>query len=583
MYQTVVIWGQKLPKDQVAIQDTKLISIMNVLLHKPSMTWVTHRKRYQQILSVFTRHGFGSIVGKLQKSQPIFQINHQQKLNLVPGLTPAVHFRLALEELGPTFIKIGQILTTRPDLLGPEFIQELSKLQDEVPPVQWEDIRPLLTDELGDEPEDIFASIDPVPLAAASISQVHSAILRNGDAVVVKVQRPNIQTTIETDVAILMDLAAMAQHTEWGERNQPEEVIEEFAFSLRNELDYCREGRNADRFQTNFSGDKRLYVPTVYWEYSSRRVLVMERIEGIKINDIPALDAAGNDRRQIAQDAASCIVKEVLQYGFYHADPHGGNLIVMQDGVIGIMDFGMMGELRDTERHSLARLYISITSLDADGIVDELMRMSVARSGVNRTRLVSDLRRLLQKYSGLTLKQIRFQEIVQDSTNIMQRHDLILPPYLWMLGKALAMMEGLGLELDPDFDFFSVSEPIVQRLKRHMFLPNGEWGKALIRQGADWSEFMILLPRASRRLLEKIEQGQPFNVELSTADNLICRLGRLVNRLSFSVIIAALVISLAILIATTSDGSPIQSLVAVGFLGVVILGIGLIISIIRGR
>jgi len=556
---------------------------MNAQSQTPALTRSNHRKRYQQILSVFARHGFSSVIGKLQQNHPILQAIRLEKPDTQTELTPAEHFRFALEELGPTFIKMGQFLATRPDLLEPEYIQQLSRLQDDAPPVPWTEIRAVLIEELKDKPEHIFAKIDHTPLAAASLAQVHPAVLKNGDAVVVKIQRPNIQTTIETDLAILKDLAAFAQHTEWGELNQPEDIAEEFSLSLRNELDYGREGRNADRFRENFAGDERLHVPTIYWDYSTRLVLVMERLEGIKVDNIPALDAAGYDRKQIAQDATSCIVKEILQYGFYHADPHGGNLIVMQDGVIGVIDFGMMGELSNRDQKSLTRLYISVIAKDTDGMVDELMRMSITTSSVNRARLVRDLDRLLQKYFGLTLQAVRFQEIMDDVTTLMQRHRMTLPSNFWILGKTVAMMEGLGLKLDPEYDFFSTSKPIVQQLKWDLLRPNADWGNALLRQGADWSELVKLFPRTGRRLLEKIDQDQPFDVELFDADRLLSGLGRLSNRLSLSVIIAALVIGLAILIATTAKGSPIQILIWICFLGVVILGIWLIISIFRGR
>jgi ubiquinone biosynthesis protein len=276
-------------------------------------------------------------------------------------------------------------------------------------------------------------------------------------------------------------------------------------------------------------------------------------------------------------------VKEVLQYGFYHADLHGGNLIILQGGVIGVIDFGMMGELRESDRQSLARLYISAASLDIDGIVEELMRFSVGSSSVNRPRLMRDLDRLFRKYCGLTLQQMHFQEMMQDFTTMMQRHRLVLPSNLWMLAKAMVMMEGLCLKLDPDFDIFAVSEPIVERLKWQMLRHNAEWGKALLRRTADWSELTRLFPRASRWLLEKIEQNQSFDVALSNVDLLLGGFGRLANRLSLSMIIASMVIGLAVLISTTSNGSPIQILIMAGFMGTVVMGNWLMISIFRGR
>jgi len=269
-----------------------------------------------------------------------------------------MHFRLALEELGPTFVKFGQILSTRPDLLPPAYIAELSKLQDTVPPEPWEAIRALLTQELGREPEEVFATIDPQPMAAASLAQVHAAPLPDGHEVVVKIQRLGITTVINTDLEILSFLAVRALDTPLGKIYDFVSIVDDFAFTLRNELDYCREGRKADRFRENFAGESHLYIPHVYWDFSSRRVLVLERIHGIKIDDIPVLDAAGYNHHRGALQSAHVIIKEVLEDGFFHADPHLGNFVVMPGEVICAMDFGMVGHLRERDRLNLIRLYI---------------------------------------------------------------------------------------------------------------------------------------------------------------------------------------------------------------------------------
>ncbi|MCE5207456.1 MAG: AarF/ABC1/UbiB kinase family protein [Chloroflexi bacterium] len=549
---------------------------------RPSISRGPHRKRYQEIISVFAHHGFGSTLEKFRLEHRIVFPLSPKTANLPSGQKPAVHFRLALEELGPTFIKIGQVLTTRPDLLGLEYIQELSKLQDAVPPEPWEKIHAVLVEEMGGEPEDFFARVDPVPLGSASLAQVHPAILKNGDAVVVKVQRPDIRTTIEIDLDILKDLAAFAQHSSWGKLNKAEEIVEEFASTLRNELDYNREGRNADRFRRNFTGVERLHIPKVYWEYTTERVLVMERLVGIKVDDIDGLVAAGYDRKKVGMNASLIIVKEVLQDGFYHADPHGGNLVVMPGDVIGAMDFGMVGELSKHDRQSLTRLYICCTALDAEGMVDELIRIGATAGSMNRPGLVRDLKRLLQKYSGLALKDIRIQKIMEDFIAIAMKHHLSLPTDLWLLAKTMAMIEGLGLKLDPDFDFFSVSESIVGELKWRMLLPDEGWKQTLLQQGIDWGELGMLFPRAGRRLLEKIDQDQAFDVGLRDTDKIMTGFGRFVNRLAVSILIAALILSLAILIANTADGSPLQLLIVAGFVAVVCLGIWLLISTLRG-
>ena len=251
-----------------------------------------------------------------------------------------------LEKLGPTFIKLGQILSTRPDLLPLSFITELSKLVDSVSPEPWELMRTLLARELGREPEEVFASIDPQPMASASLSQVHGAVLPGGQEVIIKVQRPNITAVIDTDLEILSSLAARAQATSLGKIYDFISVADDFGFTLRNELDYQREGRNADRLRESFAGEADLlYIPKVYWELSTRQVLVMERIYGIKINDIPALDAARYDRHKVALNSARAMIKQAFEDGFFHADPHSGNYIILPGDVIGLVDFGKVGYL----------------------------------------------------------------------------------------------------------------------------------------------------------------------------------------------------------------------------------------------
>jgi ubiquinone biosynthesis protein len=539
-------------------------------------------KRYREIISVLARHGFGSFLADVQLEHRISLPSRLLKQADNSNISPAEHLRLALEELGPTFVKLGQILSTRPDILPPDFIKELSKLKDSVPPKPWEDMHAVLVDEMGGEPEQFFEQIDPVPLGAASLAQVHAATLKSGEEVVIKVQRPDILATIESDLAILKEMASIAERTPWGVLNHPEEMVDEFAYSLHNELDYRREGRNADRFRANFEGSEYLHIPKIYWEHTTRRILVMERMQGIKIDDIAALDAAGYDRKMVALHAADMIIKEVLQDGFFHADPHAGNYIIMPGELIGVMDFGLVGELTKRDRTHLTQLYVDVIALDADSIIDELIRMEVVHSGTDRSRLRRDLERLLGKYTGAMLKDIHIQEILEEITALCSRHRLSIPPNLWLLGKSLAMIEGLGLQLDPDFDFFAVSEPYMGELKRQVWLPKAEWGQTLLRQGADWVEFLKLLPRTGRRLLEKTEQDELFEFGLKDKDILLGGLSRLVNRLSLSIVIAGLVVSLAILITVTATGSPVQVLIVAGFIATLGLSIWLLISILRG-
>ena len=547
-----------------------------------------HLHRYRQIAEVFVRHGFGATLTQLGLDR---HLKLSQRL-LRRGKSPAAaemslaeHVRLALEELGPAFIKFGQILSTRPDLIPPDYIAELSLLQDQVPSVDWDAIKSRIEAELGDSIEDLFAAFEQRPLAAASLAQVHAATLPDGQAVVVKVQRPHIGQTIDLDLDILYDLARLLRdRTPLGDVYNFIEIAEDFAATLRAEMDYRREGRNAERFRTNFSAESYLHVPRVYWEYSTRRVLTMERLSGVKIDDIEALDEAGYDRHQVALHAARAIIKEILEDGFFHADPHPGNFVIMPGEVIGVMDFGIVGHLEERDRADLTRLYMLGVRMDAAGIMEQLIQMGVADHRLNRTGLQRDLRRLLLKYAGLPLKEISAREVIKEIMPIAFRYHLRLPSDLWLLGKTLAMMEGMGLKLDPDFDIFAVSEPYVKRFIRQMWLPS-TWGPSLLRGVNDWSDLLNNLPRQTAHILKRAEAGElGLHIKLTDLEKTTNRLDGIVNRLIFSILVAALIIALAMLTPPLNLAWPwglLTWLSIGGFIILNMLGVWLLISILR--
>jgi len=546
-----------------------------------------HLRRYQEIVRVLIRHGFGGLVDQLglvpALSLPRRLLHREAE---APPLSPPEHLRLAIEELGPTFIKLGQVLSTRPDLVPPAYIRELIRLQDTVPPAPWEPVKAQIEAELGGLIEDIFASFEVEPLAAASLAQVHGATLPNGQEVVVKVQRPDIEEVIAVDLEILFDLARLVQErTSVGEICDLVEIAEDFAYTLRAEMDYRREGRNADRFRHNFAAEPALYVPQVYWDYTTGRVLVLERIHGIKINDIEALEAAGMDRHQVALNAARIIIKEVLIDGFFHADPHPGNFFVMDGGVIGAMDFGMVGHLDQRLRDELVRLYIVSVGLDSEGIVEQLIRMGATELRVDRAGLQRDLERLLIKYHGLPLKEIRAREVVEEVTPIAFRHHLRLPSELWLLGKTLAMMEGVGLKLDPEFDIFEISRPYVRRFLWQMASP-WVWGRKLAKGAGDWGELLALFPRRATHLLNQVERGElGLTLSLRETDRVTGKLDRIANRLVVSILLAALIVGMALLIPLAAGGGRglIYWLVVAGFAAASFMGVGLLYSIWRAE
>jgi ubiquinone biosynthesis protein len=548
---------------------------------------VRHLQRYREIASVFIRHGFGELVDTLELL-PYLSLPRRLLRRGKPAPSPLgvpQRLRLAMEELGPTFVKLGQMLSTRPDVLPATYISELTKLQDTVPPVPWGPIRAQIDAEMETPLEELFADFEPVPLAAASLSQVHAATLPDGTPVVVKIQRPNIQTLIETDLEILFDLARLVQErTPLRAVSDLMEIAEEFAITLRAELDFCREGRNADRFRDNFSNEPYLHIPRVYWDFSTHRVLVLERISGIKFDDIEALDAAGYNRNRIALNVARMIVKEVLDDGFFHADPHPGNFVVMQNEVIGAMDFGMVGHLSHRVRTDLIRLYIVAVQLDEEGIIDQLIRMGVVGGALDRTGLQRDVMRLLRKYHGMSLGTIRASEVIDDIMPVAFRHNLRLPSDLWLLGKTMAMIEGVGLKLVPDFDIFAVSEPYVRRFMRQLALPSA-WGPPLLKGASDWAALMKLIPRVSSQVLARVErEGLEIRIDIKELDRALARVDQQANRLSLSMLLAALIVGLALLVPAfnlTGQWTLAMIVVIMGFVGVSLLGLWLIFSIWR--
>jgi len=495
--------------------------------------------------------------------------------------------RLAMEGLGPTFVKLGQVLSTRPDLLPPEYIAEFVKLRSTVPPAPWEKVRELLEGELNAPILDVFTTFEIDPIAAASLSQVHAAILPDGSDVVVKIQRPKIGEIIETDLEIMVNLARLVQNRiAIGQVYDLPGITEEFASTLRAELDFYHEGHNADRFRENFAHERYLHIPTIHWDYTTRRVLVMERLRGISLQDIEALDAADCSRHRIAIRAARILLKEILEDGFFHADQHPGNFVVLPGEVIGAMDFGMVGYLGHQTRMDLTRLYNVIVQSDDQGVVDQLIRIGAVRGPVDRTKLGREISRLLRKYQGLPLKSIRIDAFVNELMPIAFRHHINLPNELWLLIKSLAMMEGVALKLDPDFDIFEVFKPYLHHFVLGTVSPKSI-GPAALKTATEWAELIGIFPRVGYQFLKNAEQGGlEFSMEHKGLDVALSRLDRLASRLALSILLAALIIGLALIVPVLHPeaGLNLASVAVItGFTAAVLLSFLLVISILRSH
>lgn len=549
---------------------------------------VRHIRRYRQIAGTFIKFGFSDVAERAGPLRGLLSRRWRRQQRRAGAayedLSSAVRFRMALEELGPTFIKFGQILSTRPDVVPPDFIIELEKLQDKAAPVEWDLIRRCIETELGGPISQFFKFVETRALASASLAQVHAARLPDGTDVVLKVQRPHIEEQIAIDLEIFYDIARVAQSvTALGNIANTPTLVEDFAYTLKMEMDYSFEGQNAEIFRDNFANNENIYIPRVYWNLTTTRLLVMERLRGIKIDDTKRLDASGYDRHQLALNAAQLIVQSVLEDGFFHADPHPGNLFVLEGGRIGAVDFGMVGWLDVSLRNQLSRLYVVTIRQDINSVVDLLIELGVASYTVNRRQLSHDLSRLLRKYYGRPLKDMQAQTFVQDITPIIYDHRLQLPTDLWLLIKTLVMLEGLGRQLDPEFDIFEASKPYVGQIAASMWSP--ERVRSVFAQTTtSAADLLIATPDILLKLLRRIEQGElKVQAQLAGLDELFDRIDSITNRVIITVLLAANILGLSLLIPRLEDSPWWLALFIVGmFIFVTLFSIYLVISILRG-
>ena len=525
----------------------------------PSIAAISHRARYAEIARALSRHGMGYLIS-------VFGLDRRVPLHrrlVVPSaageMAPPAHVRLALEELGATFVKLGQILATRPDLLPVDYQLELSRLHDSAPPIPGEAVRELIRDELGDDPDAIFAAFDWEPLAAASIGQAHAATLIDGTDVVVKVRRPGVLEQVEEDLEILQNLAAQANRR-WAAAAAYDLValVDEFAWTLRGELDYLREARNAERFAVNFADDPDVHIPRVFWQTTTTRVLTLERLRGVKVSDAEGLDAAGIVRRQLAERATRVTARMVFEHGFFHADPHPGNLFIEPDGRIGLLDFGMVGEVDDDLRARLGVLLVAIARTDADRITSALLSLGVATQDVDGPALRRDVAAFVRRYEGRALGDVRVGALANEVFAVMRRHHLQLPRDLVLMLKMMVMTEGIGAQLDPQFQLGTVLRPyaeqlVIDRLSAHAI------GRRLRQAGMDAAQLGVELPETLRRLVRALDRDLDrdrslINVSIDEIDPLVDRMERLGNRFIAGMIVASVIEGLAQITAAKDPG-----------------------------
>jgi ubiquinone biosynthesis protein len=508
--------------------------------------------RYRQVLFVLVRYGFGDVVEQLglQRLIRLLPRRAHSPSNLT-GMSRERRIRLVFEELGPTFVKLGQVLSTRPDLLTPELEEELSRLQDDLPAVPPADVEELLAEEFpGIAPRDRFRDFDPVPIAAASIGQVHRATLADGTPVAVKIRRPRIERQIEVDLRILHRLAGLlGRFLAGAELYDPVGLVEEFARTIRRELDLAREARQCERFQRVFAGDAGVGVPKVFWERTTSRCLTLEFVNGVKISRIAAEDGAGFDRSQLARRGAGVVLKMVFTHGVFHGDPHPGNILVDHRGKLWLLDFGIVGYLDEVSRRQILDLLTGFVRRDTMRVLHAVVAIGRTDADLDLRALRFDLNELIESYHNLPLHQMVLGQIIRDVLGVIGRHQIRLPADLAMLSKVLVELDGLGRRLDPTFNLVEQVRPfLIERLRSRLNPQNV--ARELLKVSEDALDLLRSLPSDVSRILSLVKENKlEIGVVHREADPIAGAVRAASDRLVRTVLAAGLVVGSAILLA----------------------------------
>jgi ubiquinone biosynthesis protein len=489
----------------------------------------------------------------------------------------------ALTELGPTFIKLGQIFSTRPDMFSPAYIEELEKLQDKVQPFSYEEVVSQLVKEIG-HPDQIFAEFNPVPLAGASIGQVHIGRLKSGERVIVKVQRPNIEAIVESDLEVLVELATLSEkRSVEAQRLGLVAMLEEYGRLLLRELDYDREARNTDRIYQNFADDERVLIPRVYWEYTTRRVLTEDYIDGVKLSDLDQITSRGWDRRKTSRLGTEAFLSQIVLHGFFQADPHPGNIIVVDEDHIAFIDFGEISALSEKRMNCLGELLWSFDRKDMDKAVATLEDMGIITDSVDMDSFQEDFEELVELVSASRIGNLDMNRIRKDLLDIAYRYQLKVPSYLTSLMKALITVEGVGKKLDPDFNFLEVAGPMAKKVIQERRKPHNIYGYMRRKYYSDLRP-LHSLPANFNRLLKTTDKGNlNMNIQIGFSAGAKRSITKLINRLRASLIIAGGLVSSALIIQSSQPEVMVShaTIGVIGF-GVSLLAlVGFVFSFIR--
>jgi len=546
-----------------------------------------HLNRYSQILGILFKYGFGDIIARLNIEEYLeigLRMISKKDMTKSEKLKTSERMRMAVEELGPAYIKLGQVFSTRSDLIPPDFIEEFSKLQDHVTPSPFNEIRKILETELNGTVEELFEFIDENAMASASIGQVHKARLKDGEPVAVKVQRPGIQKIIEVDLEIMLHLATlMEEHIEEIALHRPVKIIEEFTRIIEKEIDYTVEADNMERFARQFSDEPTIHVPILFRDMTTERILTMEFVKGIKVSQISKLEGAGLDRKIINDRGADIFLQQIFVHGFFHADPHPGNIFILPENIICLLDFGMVGSVDRKTRENFVDLIESVVNQDESATARILLKLTLWDDEPDIRMLERELSEFMGHHLYKSLKDIRLGKLLQDLLEISFRHRLRIPPDIFLMMKAFGTIEGVARLLDPDFDMVARTAPFVKQIILERLSPR-RIAKHLFLLSSELLKFVRQFPEDTLEITRLIRQRKMvINLEHKGFEEVLATWDRISNRISFSLIIAALIIGSALIVISKIPPLfyGISMIGIVLFFAAAIMGIWLLVAILR--
>lgn len=573
-------------------------------------------RRLPEIISVFARHGFGHIISQIfdrgrtnrfrlrrvlarrvredTRKRKWWQLGKMQGRTNESVPPPLIsvpeRLRLAFEELGPTFIKLGQVLSTRVDILAEivgqeealEWITEFQKLQRHAQPFDFAEVRATIEQEFKRPLEEVFPTFAAQPLAAASIAQVHAATLADNEPVVVKVQRPRVAAIVQTDLNLLMELAErLENHSPESHLFKPTELVREFSRSIQKEIDFTLEAANTDAFYHRFANSAQVKIPKVHWEFTNRRVLTVERIDGMPIDAVAQLDEKGFDRGKLAKTLVELFYAQVLGDGSFHADPHPGNVFVLTDGRIGLVDFGMVGRISDDMLLHICTWLAAVLARDVDTVVRCYIRMGILGEETDIAALKLEMHDFLERYFTMPPDRHRIGEVIHEVFNASLRHQIHVPPAFLMLSKTVATVESAVMKLDPGFNILEFSQPFVAQFLTEN-LRADRWTRQFADSAEDFTELARDMPLQLRRILQKLQRGSlRFELEHLSLETALKAFDRGINRVAFSLIIASLIIGSSFILQNATLWDWKFFLGIMGYATAMFFGFGLVVSLLR--